>query len=142
MESKEFLEVYKNLDKYTKIGLVLAELPNKMQIQIIKSVINDKSLNNEDKKLFSSYLLHKSTLSRKEKEILYKYRDSIIPSRKKDLINDKDVISGDVYALVCEVNSKCKSYFGLNVDDLDFAIHLLDDLDIDYDIYTFMCEKK
>lgn len=66
MENKEFLNIYNELDKPTRIGLVLAELPRKIQIAIIKSVLKDSSLNYKERYNFSCYLLYKSTLSRSD----------------------------------------------------------------------------
>lgn len=82
MESKEFLEKYNQLDKPTKIGLVLAELPQKIQIEIIRSVLEDNSLNDKERYNISCYLLYKSTLSQFDKKHIYNYRDRLLKCKE------------------------------------------------------------
>ena len=78
MESKDFLIEFKKLDKYNKIGLVLAELPPKIQIQVIKSVLKDESLDYREQYDISSYLLYNSTLSRFDKKYICNHRSRLL----------------------------------------------------------------
>lgn len=78
MENKEFLRIYGELDKPTKIGLVLAELPPKIQVVIIKSVLKDSNLNYRERYNLSSYLLHKSTLSQSDKTHICNLRSRLL----------------------------------------------------------------
>lgn len=78
MESKDFLEELKKLDKYSKIGLLLKELPQKIQIEVIKSVLEDSSLDYRKRYEISSYLLFASNLSQSDKKYICNLRSRLL----------------------------------------------------------------
>ncbi len=78
MKNREFLRVYGELDRPTRIGLVLAELSPQIQIVIIKNVLKDSDLNYRERYNISSYLLYKSTLSQSDKTRICNLRSRLL----------------------------------------------------------------